>query len=226
VADYVVEVDAAAKATTSMADSALSDVFAKVQLDLDQISGGVGKTVSEFVTGLDTMTKATHVNAQAIEGYLTKAFDSAKNQAEIQAVIDKMAVLHAQGKLVGQPYLDSLAQASASAKKLATESVAGATAYIAALKAQKAVVDEAYKKGQIGAEQHKQEVGRLNQELGKTTQAAKKNVDAADDMTRAYSDFGMQSAKALEEYAENEPGDVGFWAKSPFTDATVNLREV
>lgn len=28
------------------------------------------------------------------------------------------------------------------------------------------------------------------------------------------------------EYAENEPGDVGFWAKSPFTDATVNLREV
>lgn len=28
------------------------------------------------------------------------------------------------------------------------------------------------------------------------------------------------------EYAECEPGDVGFFAMSPFTDATVNLREV
>lgn len=28
------------------------------------------------------------------------------------------------------------------------------------------------------------------------------------------------------EYAECEPGDVGFWAKSPFTDAIVNLSEV
>ena len=28
------------------------------------------------------------------------------------------------------------------------------------------------------------------------------------------------------EYAENEPGDPGFWALSPFVDALVNLREV
>ena len=28
------------------------------------------------------------------------------------------------------------------------------------------------------------------------------------------------------EYAENEPGDPGFWALSPFIDATINLREV
>lgn len=200
--DYSAEVDAAAKATAGMADSALGDVFAKVQLDLDQISGGVGKTVSEFVGGLDTMTKATYVNAQAIEGYLTKAFDATKNKAEIQAVVDKMAMLHAQGKLIGAPYVESLAQATEAAKKLSKESTDGAAIYIDLLKKQKVAVDEAYKKGQIGAEQHKQKVGLLNQEIDKTTAAAQKNANAADDMTRAYSDFGMQSAEALSTQAE------------------------
>jgi len=200
-ADYTVEVDAAAKATTSMADSALADVFAKVQLDLDQISGGVGKTVSEFVTGLDTMTKATHVNAQAIEGYLTKAFDSAKNQAEIQAVIDKMAVLHAQGKLVGAPYVESLAQATETAKKLAKESADGAAIYIGLLKKQKEAAQEAYASGKISSEEYQQTVGKLNKELEKTNKQQKANADAADETGSAYQQLGIKSAAALQELA-------------------------
>lgn len=199
--DYTADVNATAEATKRLADAGLDDVFSKVKLDLAQISGQVGKVVTEYVSGLDTMTKASSVNALAIQSYLEKAFDSAKNAAELDAISEKMAILHAQGKLVGQPYIDSLAQATAAAKKMATESVAGAAAYEAALKAQKTAVDEAYKKGQIGAEQHRQQVGKLNLELEKTTAVAKKNVDAADRMTSAYADFGMKSAKQLEEQA-------------------------
>lgn len=200
-ADYEADVDAAADATKRLADAGLDDVFSKAKLDLAQISGQVGKVVTEYVSGLDTMTKASSVNALAIQSYLGKAFDSAKNAAELNAISEKMSILHAQGKLIGQPYIDSLAQATDAAKKMASESAAGATAYAAALKAQKAAVEEAYKKGQIGADQHRQQVGKLNLELEKTTAVAKKNVDAADRMTSAYADFGMKSAKQLEEQA-------------------------
>lgn len=199
--DYTSDVTAASEATKRLADAGLDDVFSKAKLDLDQISGKVGKVVTEYVSGLDVMTKASSVNAVAIQGYLEKAFESAKNKAELDALSEKMALLHAQGKLIGQPYIDSLAQATAAAKKMATESVAGATAYSAALKAQKAAVEEAYKKGEIGAEQHRQQVGKLNRELEKTVAAAKKNVQAADEMNQAYSDFGMQSGKQLEDVA-------------------------
>lgn len=200
-ADYEADVDAAAEATKRLADAGLDDVFSKAKLDLAQISGQVGKVVTEYVSGLDTMTKASGVNALAIQSYLAKAFDSAKNAAELNAISEKMAVLHAQGKLIGQPYIDSLAQATDAAKKMASESAAGAAAYAAALKTQKAAVEEAYKKGQIGAEQHRQQVGKLNLELEKTAAVAKKNVEAADRMTQAYDDFGMKSAKQLEEQA-------------------------
>lgn len=202
-ADYTVEVDAAAKATTSMADSQLADVFAKVQLDLEQISGGVGKTVSEFVTGLDTMTKATNVNAQAIEGYLTKAFDSAKNQAEIQAVIDKMAVLHAQGKLVGAPYVESLAQAAEAAKKLSKESTDGAAIYIDLLNKQKEAAKEAYAAGKLSSEEYQQTVGRLNKELEKTNKQQKENRKSSDELSQAYNELGLQSSSTLADIAAN-----------------------
>jgi tape measure domain-containing protein len=200
-ADYTAEVDAAAKATTSMADSSLADVFAKVQLDLDQISGGVGKTVSEFVSGLDTMTKATHVNAQAIEGYLTKAFDSAKNQAEIQAVIDKMTLLHEQGKLVGAPYVESLAQAAEAAKKLSKESTDGAAIYIDLLKKQKEAAKDAYAAGKISSEEYQQTVGQLNKELEKTNKQQKENRKSSNDLSQAYNELGLQSSSTLADIA-------------------------
>jgi hypothetical protein len=199
--DYTADVNATAEATKRLADAGLDDVFSKVKLDLAQISGQVGKVVTEYVSGLDTMTKASGVNALAIQSYLEKAFDSTKNAAELNAISEKMATLHAQGKLVGQPYIDSLAQATAAAKKMATESVAGAAAYEAALKAQKIAVDEAYKKGQIGAEQHRQQVGKLNQELAKTAKQQKANADAADKTADAYQQLGIKSTEALVELA-------------------------
>lgn len=201
--DYSAEVEAAAKATAGMADSSLADVFAKVQLDLDQISGGVGKTVSDFVSGLDTMTKATYVNAQAIEGYLSKAFDATKNKSEIQAVIDKMTLLHDQGKLVGAPYVESLAQATEAAKKLSKESTEGAVIYIDLLKQQKAAAKEAYESGLISADEYKQTVGKLNQELEKTNKQQNENRKSSDDLSQAYAELGLQSSATLNDIAAN-----------------------
>ena len=199
--NYESQINAAARSTVAMADADLAGIFEKAKLDIDQISGGVGKTVAEFASGLDTMAKATHVSSEAIAGYLQKAFDATTNKAELDAIIAKMTVLHQQGRLVGQPYVDSMAQATEAAKKMSSVTADGAQVYLDALKAQKTAVNEAYKTGVIGAEQHRQQVGKLNLELEKTTVAAKKNVAAADDLTKAYSDFGMQSAKALEDQA-------------------------
>lgn len=200
-ADYTADVNDAAEATKRLADAGLDDVFSKAKLDLAQISGQVGKVVTEYVSGLDTMAKASSVNGLAIQSYLEKAFDSTKNAAELNAISEKMATLHAQGKLVGQPYVDSMAQATEAAKKMSSVTADGAQVYLDALKAQKTAVNEAYKTGVIGAEQHRQQVGKLNLELEKTTVAAKKNVAAADEMTQAYADFGMKSGAQLQEHA-------------------------
>lgn len=202
--DYGAEIANAAVKTKQLADQGLGDVFAKAGLDMDQLSGKVGKAVSEYVSGLDTMTKATSVSGAAIQGYLSKAFDSAKTVSELQAISDKMQVLHAQGKLVGAPYIDSMAQATAAAKRLSAESTEGAKLYIQALKAQKAAVEEAFKAGQISADVAREKVGQLNLELQKTEAAAAKNVLASNDLEDAYSQLGMKGAAALNELAAKQ----------------------
>lgn len=201
VAGYTSDVESSVETTKRLADVGLNDVFSKASMDLDQISGKVGKTVTEYVSGLDVMTKASSVNAVAIQGYLEKAFNSAKNQAELDAISAKMKLLHDQGKLVGQPYIDSMAQAADAAKKMAATSVAGSTAYVDALKAQRAAVIEAYKTGEITADSYKQQVGKLNQEIDKTTKAIKQNKQASDTLNDAYKQLGIQSSAALEDIA-------------------------
>lgn len=200
-ADYTAEVEQAVQATAAAANGKLSEAFTKAGLDIEQMSGRVGKTVQSFVDGLETMRAATNISSDAIAGYLAKAFDSTKNKSEIQAVIDKMTLLHDQGKLVGAPYVESLAQASDAVKKLSKDSADGAAIYIELLNKQKDAAKEAYKSGLISADEYKQTVGQLNQELTKTTKAQKENRKASEDLSQAYAELGIQSSTTLNDIA-------------------------
>lgn len=200
--DYVADIEHAKSVAQGLADGSLSKVFADVGLDLDQISGKVGKVVQEFGKGLETMAQASSMNGEAIQGYLEKAFDSTKNEAEIQAIIDKMELLHNQGKLVGQPWVESLGLATDAAKKLAKESVTGSELYQTMLKKQRAAANEAYKAGTIGAEEHARVVGALNQELDKTEKQLRKQTRASTDLEQAFSTLGVKSAAALQQQAD------------------------
>lgn len=118
------------------------------------------------MSGLDTMTKASSVNALAIQSFLEKAFDSTPEQrrrAECYLGED------------GYPACPRQARCSRTSirwlkrlqllKKMATESVAGAAAYAAALKAE-AAVDEAYKKVRLVPSNIVSRSEKLNLELG------------------------------------------------------------
>lgn len=201
VEDYIADIERAQSVAEGLADGSLNKVFADMGLDLDQISGKVGKVVSEFGQGLETMAQASSVNGEAIAAYLSKAFDSSKNGAEIQLLIDKMQVLHNQGKLVGEPWVQSLSQATEAAKKLAKESATGSELYMQLLKQQKAAAEEAYKSGQLSAEQHARAVGTLNQEIEKTTKLQNKQRESANDLDAAYNVLGVKSAEALDKTA-------------------------
>ncbi|MGL6149843.1 MAG: tape measure protein [Aeromonas sobria] len=200
--DYVADIEHAKSVAQGLADGSLSKVFADVGLDLDQISGKVGKVVQEFGKGLETMAQASSMNGEAIQGYLSKAFDSTKNEAEIQAIIDKMELLHNQGKLVGQPWVESLGLATDAAKKLSKESVTGSELYQAMLKKQRTAANEAYKAGTLGAEEHARVVGALNQEMDKTEKLLRKQTRASTDLEQAFSTLGVKSAAALQQQAD------------------------
>lgn len=201
--DYNAAVEGAVQATQSAANGKLGEIFSKLGLDLDQASGRVGKTVQSIVDSLDTMRAATDLNAEAIAALLNKAFDSTKNQAEIQAVIDKMTLLHEQGKLVGAPYVESLAQATEAAKKLSKESTDGAAIYIDLLNKQKEAAKEAYAAGKISSEEYQQTVGKLNKELEKTNKQQKDNRKSSDELSQAYNELGLQSSSTLADIAAN-----------------------
>lgn len=200
--DYVADIERAQSVAQGLADGSLGKVFADAGLDLEQLSGKVGKVVDEFGRGLDTMAQASSMNADAIQGYLSKAFDSTKNAAEIQLLIDKMEVLHNQGKLVGEPWVQSLSQATEAAKKLAKESATGSELYLSLLKQQKAAAEEAYKAGKLTAEQHAVAVGNLNQEITKTDKLLQKQQLSASDLDSAYNVLGVTSAAALDKAAD------------------------
>lgn len=201
VEDYIADIERAQSVAEGLADGSLNKVFADMGLDLDQISGKVGKVVSEFGQGLETMAQASSVNGEAIAAYLGKAFDSSKNSAEIQLLIDKMQVLHNQGKLVGEPWVQSLSQATEAAKKLAKESATGSELYMQLLKQQKVAAEDAYKSGQLSAEQHARAVGTLNQEIEKTTKLQNKQRESANELDAAYNVLGVKSAEALDKTA-------------------------
>lgn len=197
--DYVADIQKAKSEAEGLANSSLGDVFKTAGLDFDQISGRVGKTVQTYVTGLQQMEQATSVTGPAINAYLTKAFDSAKNQTELDSLIGKMSTLHSQGKLVGDDYISALGAAANAAKSLsATNSEAGQI-YIDLLKQQKAAAEEAYKT--TGLEQYKAKVGEINQAIDKATNAQKKNVTASNELEQAFADLGMKSASQLEDLA-------------------------
>ncbi|WP_320153515.1 hypothetical protein [uncultured Tolumonas sp.] len=197
--DYVADIEKAKSTAEGLANSSLGDVFKTAGLDFDQISGRVGKTVQTYVTGLQQMEQATSVTGPAINAYLTKAFDSAKNQTELDSLIGKMSTLHSQGKLVGDDYISSLGAAANAAKSLsATNSEAG-QAYINLLKQQKAAAEEAYKT--TGLEQYKNKIGQLNLDILKLTASHQKLGNAANDIEQAYSDLGIKSAATLEAMA-------------------------
>lgn len=200
--DYVADIEHAKSVAQGLADGSLGKVFTDAGLDLEQLSGKVGKVVDDFGKGLDTMAQASSMNAEAIQGYLAKAFDSTKNRAEIQLLLDKMQVLHDQGKLVGEPWIQSLNQATEAAKKLSEESVSGSDLYIQLLNKQKAAADAAYKAGKISAEQHTRAVGSLNQEITKTTKELNKQQAASSELNDAYTTLGVTSAKTLDKQAE------------------------
>lgn len=199
VSDYVADIEKAKSTAEGLANSALGDVFKTAGLDFDQISGRVGKTVQTFVDGLQKMEQATGVTGPAINAYLTKAFDSTKNQTELDALISKVDTLHNQGKLVGDDYISSLGAAANAAKSLsATNSEAGQV-YINLLKQQKAAAEEAYKT--TGLDQYKAKIGQLNLDLLKLTSSQQKLGSAANDVEQAYSDLGLKSATVLEAMA-------------------------
>ncbi len=199
---YLDEVATAAKRTQTDANAALGGALKAIGLDFDQLEGRVSGSFKDIETALNTLVQASNAGAGTIKAALATAFDATKTKAELDIVSHAVQTLHDQGKLVGQPYIDSLGLATTASHKLGGSSAELITSF----KAQKAAVEEAYKKGEIGAEQHRQQVGKLNLELDKTTRAAQKNVQAADDMTQAYSDFGMHSGKQLEEVAARLKG--------------------
>ncbi|MFM5576897.1 tape measure protein [Aeromonas veronii] len=200
--DYVADIEHAKSVAQGLADGSLGKLFTDVGLDLDQISGKVGKVVQEFGKGLETMAQASSIKGEAIQGYLDKAFDSTKNQAEIQAIIDKMDLLHNQGKLVGQPWVESLGLATAAAQKLSKESVTGSELYQSMLKKQRDAANEAYKAGTLSAEEHARAVGALNQELDKTEKQLRKQTRASTDLEQAFTTLGVKSAAALQQQAD------------------------
>ncbi|GAB3215850.1 tape measure protein [Pseudaeromonas pectinilytica] len=196
--------------TTEQTNSAISDLFAKAGIDLEQASGRVSSTVQDFVFGLNAIANSAEVNGQATKAYLDKAFDSAHNVAEIKALTNSMQELHDKGKLVGAPYIESLAQATEAAKKLSKESAAGAAIYIDLLNKQKEAAKEAYASGKMSAEEYRQTVGKVNKELEKTTKQQKANADAADEAAGNYEQLGIKSAAALEKLAaENKKAYAG-----------------
>ena len=197
--DYVADIQKAKSEAEGLANSSLGDVFKTAGLDFEQISGRVGKTVQTFVDGLQQMEQATSVTGPAINAYLTKAFDSTKNQTELDALISKVNTLHNQGKLVGDDYISSLGAAANAAKALSATNSEASQTYIDLLKQQKAAAEEAYKT--TGLDQYKAKVGEINQAIDKATNAQKKNVTASNELEQAFADLGMKSAAQLEDLA-------------------------
>lgn len=197
--DYVADIEHAKSVAEGLANSSLTDVFKTAGLDFEQISGGIGTTVQAYISGLTQMEQATNVSGVAINTYLAKAFDGAKNQTELDALIAKVDVLHSQGKLVGEAYISSLGAAADAAKSMAGVSTEAGQTYIDILRKQKAAADEAYKA--TGLEQYKLKAGELNLQLEKLTNTQQKNATASNDLEQAFSELGMKSAAALEEAA-------------------------
>ena len=195
--DEVVKHQSAIADSAVSSSSALSDALKGIGLDYERLEGNVGASFKGISSALDLLVETSGVGAETIKATLEEGFKQAKNKAELDLVTQAMEHLHEQGKLVGPAYVESMSLAGTASKRLVGET----QGVIDRLKLQKAAADEAYTKGQMGAEEHAQIVGKLNAEIDKTTKASQKNADAADDMTKAYSDFGMQSAKALEDQA-------------------------
>lgn len=195
--DEVVKHQSAIADSAVSSSSALSDALKGIGLDYERLEGNVGASFKGISSALDLLVETSGVGAETIKATLEEGFKQAKNKAELDLVTQAMEHLHEQGKLVGPAYVESMSLAGTASKRLVGET----QGVIDRLKLQKAAADEAYKKGQMGAEEHTRLVGKLNTEIDKTTKASQKNADAADNMTKAYSDFGMQSAKALEDQA-------------------------
>lgn len=197
--DYVADIEHAKSVSEGLANTSLSDVFKTAGLDFEQISGRVGTTVQSYISGLQQMEQATSITGPAINAYLSKAFDSAKNQTELDGLISKITTLHNQGKLVGDDYISSLGAAANAAKSLSATNLDAGQQYIDLLKQQKQAAEEAYKT--TGLEQYKVKSGELTLEIDKATKAQQKNKAASGELEQAYSDLGMKSAAALEDLA-------------------------
>lgn len=181
---------------------AVSDVFEELGLDYAQISGDTSKAVDGMIAKLQILKDAGVENGNALVAVFDKAFNLAKNKAEIDALTTEIDEFAASGKLAGQAHVEALGLAAEAAKKLADENKIGGQAYLDLLNKQKAASDAAYKAGTVSAEQHTRTVGILNQEIGKTTKELNKQQIASSDLNDAYTTLGITSAAALDKQAE------------------------
>lgn len=201
--NYINDVERAADAATSAADGSLGKVFADMGLDLEQLSGHVGKTVQEFVDGLQTMAQSSLQNGTAIREYLSKAFSKVTNQAELDALIEKLNLLRDQGKLSGEELANAYGQAAEAAGKLAKKNGDGAAQQIALLKEQKKAIEEAHAAGDLMGTEYTDQLGKVNQELQKLEKQQKKNVAATNQLTDAADHMGFKTTEQLEKAADD-----------------------
>ncbi|WP_432460795.1 tape measure protein [Agarivorans sp. QJM3NY_25] len=101
-AEYLDEINAAAKRSTTTANTELGPAFKALGLDFEALEGRASESFQGIEQGLDTLIAASQVSGDAVYAYLNKAFDSARNQYELDQLSEALETLGAQSKLSEQ----------------------------------------------------------------------------------------------------------------------------
>ena len=116
--DYLKEINDVAAKTAAEGPAKLAEAYKAMGMDFEQANGRIGAGFQKTLGALDTLVQYTGSSSAACEEMLAKAFSQARNEAEINAVIERLKAMEAQGRITGAGIARSMAIGADAMNKL------------------------------------------------------------------------------------------------------------